>query len=67
VIRWTPARIRFVLGIIGDPGAAFSLTRELAETELRCEPNVAIVSVSALGVAACVQHPDDEDEIEMAA
>ena len=26
-----------VLGIIGDPGAAFSLARELADTELHCE------------------------------
>jgi hypothetical protein len=40
-----------VPGIIGDPGAAFSLARELADTELQ----------------AYVQHPDDEDEIEKAA
>jgi hypothetical protein len=26
-----------VLGIVGDPGAAFSLARELADTELHCE------------------------------
>jgi len=28
-----------VLGIVGDPGAAFALARELADTELHCELN----------------------------
>ena len=26
-----------VLGLVGDPGAAFSLASELADTELECE------------------------------
>src|SRR5277367_2811994 len=26
-----------VLGLVGDPGAAYSLARELADTELHCE------------------------------
>jgi hypothetical protein len=29
-----------VLGLVGDPGAAYSLARELADTELHCELEV---------------------------
>jgi hypothetical protein len=29
-----------VLGLVGDPGAAYSLARELADTEFHCELDV---------------------------
>jgi hypothetical protein len=64
-----------VLGIVGDPGAAFSLARELADAELHCELDRQLpgarwcveVMEHRLSAASGDRRPDRESRAENAA